>query len=88
MNFIISQLLLLTLGFPNPEVPVFEQEVRLILKTHCFECHGEGEKLKGGLDLRLKKLIVTGGETGPGIVVNDPEKSMLIDKVTTQKMPP
>ena len=50
MNFIISQLLLLTLGFPNPEVPVFEQEVRLILKTHCFECHGEGEKLKGGLD--------------------------------------
>ena len=88
MNFIISQLLLLTLGFPNPEVPVFEQEVRLILKTHCFECHGEGEKLKGGLDLRLKKLIVTGGETGPGIVVNDPEKSLLIDKVTTQKMPP
>ena len=88
MNFIISQLLLLTLGFPNPEVPVFEQEVRLILKTHCFECHGEGEKLRGGLDLRLKKLIVAGGETGPGIVVNDPEKSLLIDKVTTQKMPP
>ena len=85
MNFIISQLLLLTLGFPNPEVPVFEQEVRLILKTHCFECHGEGEKLKGGLDLRLKKLIVTGGETGPGIVVNDPEKIIQMGKASRLK---
>ena len=30
--------------------PTFEKDIRPILKAHCFECHGEGEKLKGGLD--------------------------------------
>ena len=34
----------------------FETHVRPILKANCFECHGEGKKLKGGLDLRLKHL--------------------------------
>ena len=88
MNYISTQLLLLTLGFSNPEVPLFEQEVRSLLKTHCFECHGEGEKLKGGLDLRLKKLIEKGGDTGPSIEAGSPEKSLLIEKVNSQEMPP
>ena len=30
----------------------FEKDIRPILKANCFDCHGEGEKLKGGLDLR------------------------------------
>lgn len=88
MNYVITQLLLMTLGFSNPEVPLFEQEVRSLLKTHCFECHGEGEKLKGGLDLRLKKLLLKGGDNGPSIVVSAPEKSLLIAKVDSQEMPP
>src|SRR5438876_5244 len=32
----------------------FEQHVRPILKAHCFQCHGEEEKPKGKLDLRLE----------------------------------
>src|SRR6185503_2780882 len=46
----------------------FEKDVRPILKAHCFECHGEGEKLKGGLDLRLRRLMLEGGKDGPVLV--------------------
>ena len=42
---------------------VFETHVRPILKANCFHCHGEGTKLESGLDLRLRRLIVKGGET-------------------------
>ena len=43
--------------------PTFEKDIRPILKAHCFECHGEGEKLKGGLALRLRRLMLQGGAT-------------------------
>lgn len=88
MHSIFCYLLLFIIGFQSPNVPVFEQEVRSILKTHCFECHGEEEKLKGGLDLRFKSLILRGGDTGPSIVEGKPEKSLLIDRVIAQEMPP
>src|SRR5437764_8487632 len=42
----------------------FEAHVRPLLRAYCFDCHGEGEKLRGGLDLRLRRLIVKGGENG------------------------
>ena len=46
----------------------YETDVRPILKAHCFHCHGEEEELGGGLDLRLKHLMLTGGDSGPAIV--------------------
>src|SRR6185369_2292637 len=66
----------------SPSTLTFEQHIRPILKAHCFDCHGEGEKLKGGLDLRLRRLIVTGGESGPAIVPGNPDKSLLVDLIT------
>ncbi|MBI2948573.1 MAG: PSD1 domain-containing protein [Verrucomicrobia bacterium] len=65
----------------------FEQHVRPILKAHCFDCHGEGEKLKGDLDLRLRRLIVKGGESGPALVPGHPEKSELVEKIRSGEMP-
>jgi hypothetical protein len=41
---------------PSPKLN-FESDVRPILKTHCFHCHGEGEKLKGDVDLRLRHFM-------------------------------
>ncbi|MBM4071259.1 MAG: DUF1549 domain-containing protein [Planctomycetes bacterium] len=68
--------------------PLFESHVRPILKAHCFECHGEGRKLKGGLDVRLARLIARGGESGPGLVQGRPEDSTLIERLRKGEMPP
>src|SRR5581483_7817149 len=65
----------------------FEHDIRPILKAECFQCHGEGEKLKGDLDLRLRQLIVIGGEDGTALVPGKPEKSELFVEVRDGKMP-
>src|SRR5678816_3307323 len=65
----------------NPESDItFEKQIRPILKANCIDCHGEGEKLKGDLDLRLRRLMVKGGESGAAIEPGKPEKSLLYQK--------
>src|SRR5689334_16990855 len=67
--------------------PTFEKDVRPILKAHCFECHGEGEKLKGGLDLRLRRSMLKGGDDGPVLVPGKPDKSEIFKMVQSGDMP-
>src|SRR5213075_1860514 len=67
--------------------PMFERDIRPIFKAHCFECHGEGEKLKGGLDLRLRRLMLKGGDDGPVIVPGKPDQSRLFKLVHSGEMP-
>src|ERR1041385_2006978 len=67
--------------------PTFEKDIRPILKAHCFECHGEGEKLKSGLDLRLRRLMLQGGDDGPVIVPGKPDRSPLFKLVLSGEMP-
>src|SRR5262249_13184565 len=62
--------------------------VRPILKAYCLECHGEGEKLRAGLDLRLARLIRKGGDSGPAFVPGQAEESLIYQKVRDGKMPP
>ena len=71
-----------------PEVLSFEQHVRPIFKAYCFECHGAGEKVKGGLDLRLRRFLVRGGDTGAVIVPGEPAKSLLLSRLKSGEMPP
>ncbi|HWN97584.1 MAG TPA: PSD1 and planctomycete cytochrome C domain-containing protein [Methylomirabilota bacterium] len=80
---------LLTAAAPNVSaaLPTFEKDIRPILKAHCFDCHGEGEKLKGGLDLRLRRLILQGGDEGPALVPGKPDKSLLFKLVHAGEMP-
>ncbi len=66
----------------------FESDIRPILKAFCLDCHGGAEKLSGGLDLRLKRFLVAGGESGPAIQVQVPAESILLRRLRDGEMPP
>ena len=66
----------------------FERDVRPILKAHCFQCHGEEEKPKGKLDLRLVRLMKQGGVSGEAIVPGSHEESLLWERIDDDEMPP
>jgi hypothetical protein len=66
----------------------YEADIRPILKAHCFQCHGESGEKKGGLDLRLRRLMVSGGDTGAAIVPGKPEDSVLVERIRAGEMPP
>lgn len=70
------------------EALTFEQHVRPILKTHCLQCHGEAGKVEGKLDLRLRRLIASGGDSGPALVPGKPVESLLIKRLRQGEMPP
>ncbi|MDZ4289130.1 MAG: PSD1 and planctomycete cytochrome C domain-containing protein, partial [Prosthecobacter sp.] len=65
----------------------FEKDIRPILKTHCFQCHGEDGHTKGDLDVRLKRFLDKGGESGPAIIAGKPHESPLFEMVKSGEMP-
>ncbi|MEZ6123698.1 MAG: PSD1 and planctomycete cytochrome C domain-containing protein [Planctomycetaceae bacterium] len=68
--------------------PAFEADVRPILKAHCWQCHGEEEELKGGLDARLVRFLVKGGESGTAVIPGDHAASLLVQRIESGEMPP
>ncbi len=72
----------------GPPAVTFEQHIRPIFKAFCFDCHGAEAEHKGQLDLRLRRLIVKGGESGPAIVPGDTAASLILEKLRAAKCPP
>ncbi len=66
----------------------YEKDVRPILKTHCFQCHGEAGAREGGLDLRLRRLALQGGDSGPAVTPGDAAASLLLQRMQAGEMPP
>lgn len=73
---------------PPTETVSFEHDVRPVLKKHCLHCHGEADEIEGGLDLRLRKFILEGGDSGPAVVAGKPDESSLVERTATEDMPP
>ncbi len=67
---------------------LFERDVRPILKAHCWHCHGDEEKPEAGLDLRLVRWLLKGGESGPSVVVGKPAESLIWKRIAAGEMPP
>src|SRR2546421_5064417 len=65
-------LFLLPLSVSRAASPLFEKDIRPILKAHCFDCHGEGEKLRGDVDLRLRRFMLKSVDDGPVLVPGKP----------------
>src|SRR5579864_8862847 len=66
----------------------FEADIRPILKAHCWQCHGEEQELKGGLDARLARSLKRGGDSGPAIVAGRHAESLMFQRVSAGEMPP
>jgi len=66
----------------------FERDIRPILRVHCLDCHGNKNVRKGALDMRLRRLMVKGGESGPALSPGHPDQSYLLDRVKSGEMPP
>ena len=66
----------------------YEQHVRPILRAYCLDCHGAEEKPEGGLDLRLRRLLVQGGDSGAAIVPGNADESLVVQRMRAGEMPP
>ena len=66
----------------------FEKDIRPIFREHCFDCHGATEKLEGNLDLRLVRLMKSGGDAGAAITPGKADESYLLDRLHSGEMPP
>jgi hypothetical protein len=76
---------------PSPEqADFFEQKVRPLLATRCFECHGE-KKQESGLRLDTRATLMAGSDSGPVIDVAALAKSPLLAAIGYEgdtQMPP
>jgi cytochrome c553 len=80
-------------GVAAPDLDFFEARIRPLLSEHCFKCHsGRAQKLRGGLRLDSRDLLLKGGESGPAVVPGEPAQSRLIEAVSYHnpdlQMPP
>jgi mono/diheme cytochrome c family protein len=72
---------------PAPPTAVdFKREVLPILEAKCISCHGV--KKQGKLDLRTRDAMLKGGNTGPALEPGKPDKSLLIELIHFNEMPP
>jgi formate dehydrogenase gamma subunit len=63
---------------PSAELPTsWNQGFAELFQSKCGQCH-TGEAAMNGLDLSSYAGLLTGGNSGPAVVVGDPESSMLI----------
>ena len=53
-----------------------------ILVGHCYSCHSAETKPSGELRVDDRNGLLTGGKTGPAIVAGNPEKSLLLQRVS------
>jgi cytochrome c553 len=66
----------------------FEKDVRPLLKAHCTLCHGEEANPKGGVDLRLRRLMDAPTDSGAILLVpGNPEASELVAIIERGEMP-
>lgn len=61
----------------------FYRDVKPILENRCYSCH-QGAKVKGGLRLDNLAATLKGGKAdGPALVAGHPEKSPIIQRITS-----
>ena len=85
---------------PTPSTPTlteaqaiefYRQQVKPIIKEHCFECHADDpEDLQGGFAITSHASIVRGGDSGAAVDLQDVPESILLKAINYDiwEMPP
>lgn len=71
------------------QIAFFQEQVRPILAEKCWKCHGV-EKQRGSLRLDSRQGILTGGDLGPAVQLDDLASSQLLTAIRYEEleMPP
>lgn len=74
------------------KIEFFNSQVKPILQQNCFQCHGGGTEVEGGLQLTSREKILEGGDYGAAVSLENPADSFLLEMVgygqETAQMPP
>ncbi len=75
--------------FSAEDLQFYTNSIEPLLKEHCYKCHATG-KVKGGLRLTSRELLLAGGESGPAVDLEDIDASLLLQAVNYEgyEMPP
>ncbi len=60
------------------QVEFFESKIRPVLVQRCYACHNSLDEHQGGLVLDHKAALLAGGDSGPAIVPQNLDESLLI----------
>lgn len=75
----------------QPATPDFQETIWPILQARCLVCHGPDEQ-EGELRVDSRSALLTGGQQGPAIQLEDSERSLLLRAVRHESpdlaMPP
>jgi hypothetical protein len=70
----------------------FREQVWPILRDNCFRCHGGRQRLRGDLRLTTREGLLAGGERGPVLDLEQPDRSRLLQMISykdaSHEMPP
>lgn len=59
-------------------VRFFESRIRPALVKHCYSCHStKSGKVRGGLKVDSRDALLRGGDSGPAVVAQSPDRSPL-----------
>ena len=70
---------------------IYLTKIKPLLAVRCLACHGALEQ-KGGLRVDTVKHMLTGGDSGPGLVPGNPKESLVLQRSAghgaKRRMPP
>jgi len=66
---------------------IHQHQVLPIVLLRCTVCHGP-RRQEGGVDLRTRTSMRTGGNSGPALVPGKPDASLMIQRIESEACPP
>lgn len=76
----------ITVEKPRRDDISYAEDVYPILRRRCGQCHIDDRQ--GGLSMRSHRDLMSGGDSGASVRKRNPDRSLLIQRVTSGEMPP